>query len=127
MDCTKCHELEQRLEKRIDKLEKGHALQSIEIEALKISGTSASEQLKTLFRLLDEIKDMIKENSQAQKENYNELRSGLNSLRKEIEAIKQKDDKLLADRARKVIWIVLTVIITAAASGIVGFFVRGLK
>ena len=138
MDCTKCTEIEARIDKRLEKLERGHELQSMEIEALKLSNTSSSEQLKTIFKTLDEIKGLIREQTENQKEtlkiyndimdkNYSDVKTELGLMRKEIDTVKNKDDKILAEKVKKLTSIFITVLVTALSSGAVAVIFHIIK
>ena len=95
--------------RRIEKIEQRQDQQDIEIEAVKLSGASTKEQVKTIFETLAEIKQMLRD--------YNvEMKNAITAINIEIANIKQQP----ARNWDAVVSTLITAAVTAGAMYILG-------
>ena len=59
--------------------------------------------------------------------NYSDVKTELGLMRKEIDTVKNKDDKILAEKVKKLTSIFITVLVTALASGAVAVIFNIIK
>lgn len=76
---------------------------------------------------LENQKETLKIYNDIMDKNYSDVKTELGLMRKEIDTVKNKDDKILAEKVKKLTSIFITVLVTALASGAVAVIFNIIK